>query len=282
MLKILKYVLLTILIIIVTCVVSGYWYAGQIITKTVNTYLPQVTNTPSRLNDVDVSLFKGRVSLSGLIVGNPKGYGATDAFGLKNITVSFEPKSILSDKIIINQILIDGTQVSAEATYKDGKVSSNLTDIQKSVSKYIAKIITESSKKAHQKKETQTPEKQSTAEKQVIIRDLQINNSQLTVGLMKQTITVPLPNIHQKNIGEKGQKMELKDTIGYVFNLINNAAVKNTATTIQTALKDGALKLINSATDTTNAIKDSTKDILNNVSQDAKGIGNAVKDILGK
>ncbi|MBQ8557559.1 MAG: hypothetical protein IJ440_02045 [Alphaproteobacteria bacterium] len=281
MLKTLKYVLLTVLIIIVAGVIGGYWYAGQIITKAVNTYLPQVTNTPSHLNNVDVSLFKGHISISGLSVGNPAGYGATDAFGLKNITVSFEPKSILSDKIIINQILIDGTQVSAEATYKDGKVSSNLTDIQKNVNQYMSKMISNSSKK-EQKQEKTATETPSTTEKQVIIRDLQINNSQLTVGLMKQTITVPLPNIRQKNIGEKGQKMELKDVIGYVFNLINNAAVKNTATTVQKALKDGALKLIGTATDTTNMIKDSAKSIVDNATQDAKGIGNAVKGIFGK
>ena len=220
---------------------------------------------------MDISLFKGRVALNGLSIGNPDGYGAKEAFGLKNIVVTFDPKTITENKIVINQILIEGTHVSAEATYQNGKISSNLTDLQNNVNAYLAK----SSSPAETKKET-TPS--STSSKQVVIRDLQINDSNLTVGIMKQTIDIPLPNIQQKNIGEQKKKMTWKDTIAYIFNLITTESVKNTVTATQKALKDGALKLLDSAENAKNTLKEQAGNVLDS----ANSLKDGVKGLFSK
>lgn len=272
--KLISFILKLILILLVLLLIAvgvAYYYAGHIVKTAVEEFVPEITKTSVKLNDVDISLLKGRVALNGLSIGNPDGYGAKEAFGLKNIVVTFDPKTITENKIVINQILIEGTHVSAEATYQNGKISSNLTDLQNNVNAYLAK----SSSPAETKKET-TPS--STSSKQVVIRDLQINDSSLTVGIMKQTIDIPLPNIQQKNIGEQKKKMTWKDTIAYIFNLITTESVKNTVTATQKALKDGALKLLDSAENAKNALKEQAGNVLDS----ANSLKDGVKGLFSK
>ena len=272
--KLISFILKLILILLVLLLIAvgvAYYYAGHIVKTAVEEFVPEITKTSVKLNDVDISLLKGRVALNGLSIGNPDGYGAKEAFGLKNIVVTFDPKTITENKIVINQILIEGTHVSAEATYQNGKISSNLTDLQNNVNAYLAK----SSSPAETKKET-TPS--STSSKQVVIRDLQINDSSLTVGIMKQTIDIPLPNIQQKNIGEQKKKMTWKDTIAYIFNLITTESVKNTVTATQKALKDGALKLLDSAENAKKALKEQAGNVLDS----ANSLKDGVKGLFSK
>lgn len=273
--KIFKFfIFIIVLLLILIC--GAYFYAGELIKAGVEKFVPEITQTAVRLNRVNISLFKGEVSLSGLSIANPKGYGAEKAFGLKSIKVLFDPKTILKDKIIINQILIEGTQVDAEAVYQNGQISSNLTEIQKNVESYLAKQT--SAAPAKKESTDQKTSASNASSKQVVIRDLQINNTELTVGVMKQTVTVTLPNIQQKNIGEKGKQKTAQDMIAYIFNLISVEAVKGTVTAVQDALRKGALQLIGTTNDTINSVKETAGNALSN-SVSAFG---SVKGLLGK
>lgn len=276
--KLFSFILKLILILIVLLLIAvgvAYYYAGHIVKTAVEEFVPEITKTSVKLNDVDISLFKGRVALNGLSIGNPAGYGSKEAFGLKNIVITFDPKTITENKIVINQILIEGTHVSAEATYQNGQISSNLTDLQNNVNAYLAKSSSPAEPKKETKKETTSS---NTSSKQIVIRDLQINDSSLTVGVMKQTIDIPLPNIQQKNIGEQKKKMTWKDTIAYIFNLITTESVKNTVTATQKALKDGALKLLDSAENAKNALKEQAGNVLDS----ANSLKDGVKGLFSK
>ena len=61
-----------------------------------------MTKTSASLEDVDLSLFSGNIALKGLKIGNPQGFAAPNAFELGQISVKFDPKSLLTSKIIIN------------------------------------------------------------------------------------------------------------------------------------------------------------------------------------
>lgn len=265
------------LVILCAAIVGIYLYAGEIIKTGVEKFLPDVTQTDVKLNHVEISLLKGHVGIWGLSIGNPEGYGAKDAFALKQISVSFEPKSVLTDKIIVNQILIDGTRVDAEAIYQNGKITSNLTQIQKNVESYLAKAAPATPQKPEQSNTSK--EKDTSAAKQVVIRDLQINNSELSVGVMKQVVTASLPNIQQKNIGEQGKKTTWKDAIAYIFNLISVESVKGTVTAVQDALRNGALQLVGTATETVNTVKETAKSLVDETTGNAL---NSVKGLFGK
>lgn len=268
MLKFLFKTILILLLLIIAALVGAYFYAGEIVKKAVETYVPQVTGTAAKLDGMNLSLFKGEISLSGLTISNVKGYNSPDVFSVKKIYVQIDPKTVLEDKIVINKILIDGTHVSAEATYKDGAITSNLTTIKNNVDQFMKKsATTEPSQKVEVKKETS---KESTSSsKAVVIKDLQINNSSLTVGLLSQSMDVPLPNIQQKNIGEKGQKKTLKDTVVMIFEMISVESIKAIAKSAQELLKKSASEALKGA----GAIVEDAK-------KNSEGLINAVKGIF--
>ena len=268
MLKFLFKTILILLLLILFALVGAYFYAGEIVKKAVETYVPQITGTSAKLEGMDLSLFKGEVSLSGLTIGNVKGYNSPDVFSVKKIYVKFDPKSVLKDKIIINQVLIDGTHVSAEATYKAGKVTSNLTTLKNNVDNFMKKSTSSASTSKSIEKEKKAST-QSASSKAVVIKDLQINNSSLTVGLLSQSMDIPLPNIQQKNIGEKGKKTTLKETVVMIFDMISIESIKATAKGVQDLLKKSAEEAVRGA-----------KGLVEDAKKNTEGLVNAVKDIF--
>ena len=267
MIKFILKTLMVLVFILIAAVIGVYFYAGEIVKKAVETYVPQITQTPAKLDGMDLSLAKGEVSLNGLSIGNPKGYKSPDVFSVKQVKVVFRPTTLLHDKIIIDQILIDGTHVSAEATYKDGQIVSNLTTIKNNVDSFLKSSSTTSESKEAVSKEEKSSQTKST--KTVVIKDLQVNNSSLTLGFLEQTIEMPLPNIQQKNIGEKGQKQTIKDIVVYIFDLISLESIKAAGKGVEDLLKQSA----QTAIDGVNKVVDDAK-------KSSEGLINAVKGIF--
>ena len=102
------------LIILTALVVGVYFFLGMIVEKAIINILPSITQTAANVDKVDLSLLSGRVEILGLKIGNPKGYSDNNIFELGKILVTFEPKSILTDKIVINSVEIVVTCVSSE------------------------------------------------------------------------------------------------------------------------------------------------------------------------
>lgn len=265
MIKFIFKTILTLFVLLILGLIGAYFYAGEIVKHAVETYVPQVTKTSAKLEGMDLSLMKGEILLTGLEIGNPAGFKAPDVFSVKKIYVNFDPKSVLTDKIIINKILIDGTHVSAEATYKEGTITSNLTTLQKNVEEFTGSSTPENKEPAKQ----QEAKKASGSSKSVVIKDLAINNSSLTLGFMNQTAEIPLPNINQKNIGEKGKKQSLQESVAYIFSLISVESIKATVAGVQDLLKKGAEEALKGATG-----------IVDEATKTSEGLVNAVKNIF--
>lgn len=266
MIKFIFKTILTILFLLVLGLVGAYFYAGEIAKKAVETYVPQITKTSAKLEGMDLSFMKGEISLNGLEISNPQGFKSPDVFSVKKIYVRIDPKSVLTDKIVIEQILVDGTHVSAEATYKDGEITSNITKIQKNVEEYLGASQTTDAQPVETKKEVT---KTSSSSKRVVIKDLQINNTSLTLGLMDQTAEIGLPNIEQKNIGEKGKKQTIKETVAYIFNLISLESIKASVAGAQDLLKKTAENALQGVTD-----------VVDEAKKNPEGLINAVKNIF--
>lgn len=262
MLKFLFKTLIAIILILILALVGVYFYAGEIVKTAVEKYVPQVTQTSAKLDGMTLSLTKGEVSLNGLSIGNPKGYKSPDVFSVKQVKVSFRPTTLLHDKIIIDQILIDGTHVSAEASYKDGKVVSNLTTIKNNVDSFLKST---GSNEAESTKTSEPAKPESASSKTVVIKDLQVNNSSLTLGFLEQTVEIALPDIQQSNIGEKGKKQTLKDVVVYIFDLISVESIKAAGKGVEDLLKQSAQKAIDGANQIIDDAKKSTDGLIDAV-----------------
>ncbi len=228
-----------ILIVLVLLLVGAYLSAEHIVKKAVTTFVPQVTQTAVKLDNITLALLRGHIELNGFAIGNPAGYAKPNAFVLKRIDVRFDPKSVLSDKIVIHSVLIDGTHVDAEATLDNNQVKSNLTDLNKNIQSFTG-ASNKPAETAQAKPET--PAKQSGASKAIVIRDLQINNTALSVGVMGKTVDLPLPNIHQQNIGEK-QHVSIQDAVLGILDDLTVESLKGTSTAVSDAIKQGLLSV---------------------------------------
>ena len=110
------------IVILAILIVAVYLTLGIIVKKAVTTAVPPITGTTVDVEDIDLSLLSGHISIKGFKIGNPDGFTAPSVFELGSIVVEFEPKSILSDKIIIKKVAIDKTSAAAEIN-KRGEVN---------------------------------------------------------------------------------------------------------------------------------------------------------------
>jgi uncharacterized protein involved in outer membrane biogenesis len=122
--------LAVVLVLVMTLVVSNL---DRLVKSVVEEVGSDVTGVPVRLSGVDISLQSGRGTLTGLSVGNPAGFKATNAFELDSISVALDIDSITGDVAILNEILIDGARVNFEQN-RDG---SNLQAIQDNIARQV-------------------------------------------------------------------------------------------------------------------------------------------------
>lgn len=103
-----------------------------IVKGAVETFAPEVVGAPVTLKAVKISPFSGKGELRGFVVGNPKGFTTPSAFELDVVRIAVDPKSLLSDVIVIDEIHIAGPRV----TYEVGLKGSNIGAIMKNVEKF--------------------------------------------------------------------------------------------------------------------------------------------------
>ncbi len=171
-----------------------YMSAGMILEKAVPFFVPRITQTNASLAEADISLFRGNISLSGLKIANPSHFAGESLFEMKHISVSFDPLSLFANTILIHEILIDGTKIDAEIN-SSGDI--NLLVLNKNIQQFLA-----------QPKPVEKPSSASMSEKpakNLVIQNLMIQNSELSLGVAGQLLTLDLPDIRKKNIGEKQQ-----------------------------------------------------------------------------
>ena len=208
--KLIKF-LLWLLLAVIILIVAIYLTAGIWLRTVVSTVVPQMTKTSANLDQADISLLRGRISLKGLKIGNPSGFQKPNAFELKEISVKFEPKSLFTSKIIINEIKIDGTKIDAEIA-KLG--SMNLMILNDNVQEFLGNPTPQ--KPVVNEEVAAKKEAEQKNSKAVVVKDLKISNSSLDFAIMSKTLNVKLPDIHEQNIGEK-KKETLPDLVAGIF-----------------------------------------------------------------
>lgn len=166
------------------------WLASNldhIVKSAIETHGPEITGVRITVKAVKISPTDGRGAITGLVVGNPKGFKTDQAFRVGEISVSVDPATLARDVVVIREALIN----SPDITYEKVGNTTNLDAIQHNVDNYVKAHFGESDKKAGTK---------------MIIDDLYIRNGKITLsgGLLGgSTITTSLPDVHLKDVGRK-------------------------------------------------------------------------------
>lgn len=179
------------------------WWLGAnldgIVKKVIEDVGTDVTQTSVDVSGVGIKLLDGKAGISGLSVANPPGFSGSNIFTLENVSVEIDIKSINSNPIIINEILVRQPQVFYEMN-KDQ--TSNLDVLKKNVASYSASSSSSSSPSGADK-EAETGEKGE--ELKLIIKKLNFDGGHLSaVSALApdKKIEADLPAFQMNNLGQ--------------------------------------------------------------------------------
>ena len=105
----------------------------------------KITEQDVSVNKVNLKLLKGTGTIKGLVIANPNNYNAPSAFSLDEITLAINLKSLTTDLIVIDQILIDKPEAVVEFTANG---AANIKDILDAIKKNSANASTVESEQA--------------------------------------------------------------------------------------------------------------------------------------
>lgn len=241
-----KKILLIVAVLVLGAYVVLAYFLGSIVKAGVNNFGPKLTQTKVELAGATLSPLTGSGTLSGLAVGNPKGWTETDAFKLGKVHVDVAPFSIFGDHVVINEITIDGPEFLYETKF----VSSNIKDLLKNIEQFTGSGGKEPSTKSGQ------PIK-------FVVKKFRLTNGKATLGVGVAAVPVPLPPISLDNLGVAEGGITADQLAGALMKHVLSSIVAGTANALgQVGSTSGA------------AAVEKTKDA-------AKKAGDSIKKLFG-
>jgi hypothetical protein len=165
---------------------------NALIKKQIEQVGSEVTQQVVTVDNVDMKLLNGAGTIKGIVLANPAKYKAPSAFSLQEVTLDINLKSLSTDLIVIDQIVIDKPEAVVEFTESGG---ANIKDILDAIQKNLP--------------QTAEPEQESTSAKTdpiIRVNKFVLSGVALTVDLTKlgnKAHQATLADISLTNIGGK-------------------------------------------------------------------------------
>jgi hypothetical protein len=229
------------LVVVVVVAVGGglyYLYSNldSIVKAAIESYGGDATQTKVSVKDVKLSLTSGEGTISGLIVGNPKGFATPESLALGSVSVKIDTDSVtkmVSDPkapVVIKEVVIAAPAI----TYERGASTGNLETIQQNVTRYAG---------IDQSKPAAKPASGGKAEPKFIIENLYVRDGKIAIShsaLQGRTVSSGLPTIHLKDIGKDKGGASPAEVADKVLGAITQQASKIASVDLDKAL--GQLK----------------------------------------
>jgi len=246
--KTLLKIVLGLVVLLIVALVAGYFFLGTIVKSGVEKVGPKVTKTDVKLKGATLSVFSGSGELKGFAVGNPEGYKSPTAIQVGSVSVNVEPRSVMSDKVIVHAIKMEAPEITFEGSLGGNNLSKLLDNIKSS---------SESDKQA-------TSKDQKSSAKKLQVDDFLLTGAKvhlLTSMLGGRSATVSIPDIHMTNLGEGKDGITAAELGEKVFAEIFQKTIAAVTSEIGN-LGKGATDLMKGAgTNTAPALEKATKGI---------------------
>lgn len=211
-----------VLLVAIICLIL---FLDSIVAKSVTVFGSKMTGTEVGLKDISISLISPAVKIDGFSVANPKGYTNPKAFDLDGLRAAIRRDSIFSNKLVIEEIIIDGARISYEPQLNG---DSNLGDIKK----HINSMSPQPKEVKPADKPVEPPVaddgKKDQEKKTVVIKLFRMTNCTISITsklLAGKNITIPLPDIELRDIGEK-KSTSAEEVIDFIYEDILMAVIK--------------------------------------------------------
>ncbi len=225
--KLIIRILIGLAIVFILLIVAAGLFLNAAIKRGVETVGPMVTKVDIKLDSVNLSLLSGSGRIKGLVVGNPEGFKSPTAIKVGDASLSLQPGSILSDKLVIKSINVQGPEVTYETDLK----RDNLNQILANVNSF-----TSGGKGPAQPQETTPAETSSSkASKKLEVDEFVITGGKVNVSLTAlggKSVMVPLPDIHLTDLGKGPEGITAADLTAKVLEAIKQGAVAASSTAI--------------------------------------------------
>lgn len=189
-------------VVLVVAVGGGLYYLysnlDAIVKTAIESYGGDATQTKVSVKDVKLSLTSGEGSMSGLLVGNPKGFSTPESLSLGSVSMKVDTSGItvfppsVKFPVIVKEVVINAPAI----TYERGASTGNLETIQQNVTKYAG---------MDQSKPAAKPASGGKEDPKFIIENLYVRDGKIAIShsaLQGKTLSSGLPTIHLKDIGK--------------------------------------------------------------------------------
>lgn len=225
--KLFKLGLVGLLVLIIAGVIVAALLLDGIVKTGVETFGPKIAGVPITLDSVHIGLFTGSAKVSGLTIGNPPGYKATNAISVGQAEVGVNPFSVLSGKIVVRTVHV----IAPEITFEGNPLTGN-----NNISK-IMDNLNAASKTSATPSTNQTATVAAKPAKKLEVDDFLISDAKVHFN----GVTLPLPPVHLTNLGTGSDGITATDLSKQVFSQLTSAIIKAVASSA-TDLGGGAEK----------------------------------------
>lgn len=184
-------------VVFLLIVVGAVLFVGSkldgIVKTAIETYGSQATQTQVSVASVKIKLRDGAGTISGLSVGNPKGFADPDIFKLGAISTKIDTSTVTKNPVVIDEITISSPHVFYEI---DNKGASNLDALKRNLAGSSSSSSSSSG----------SEESSGGKQVKVIIHKLVVEGGQANMriaALGDKQQTVNLPRIVMTDIGKK-------------------------------------------------------------------------------
>lgn len=206
--KIIIGMLVLFLALVLAVLAAAVLFLPSLVKTGVETLGPRLTKSSVTVDSIRFVPWRGSLAIDGLTVGNPEGFKSESAFTLGHVGVSLSPRSVLSRRVIISDILIDAPVV----TYEFGPQGSNIAALQRNIEAFVGAA----------------PTKSDTAGeglgRAVEIERVRVTNGRIGMAMTAlggRGVTVPLRDITVTNIGTEREPSSMADAVSTVFSRLS-------------------------------------------------------------
>ena len=281
--KALKIVLVVLVVLVVVALVAASFLMKDVVKKSVPVLGQKTLKVPVSLGNLDFSLFRGAIRLDDLVIGNPSGFNTDHAFKVKTIAVDWEPRSVLTKKIVIKNITVD----SPDIIFEQGLSGNN-----------FSKIMDNLKKPDEAKKEpaAEAPTDSGQGEKTKVVIDLfLIKNGTIKLsmpGMGSAAAPIPLPEVRLTDIGKESGGASPADVMTKIFDALFESLTKAVMSaggiigkglgSAGSAAVEGVQTVGTAAKDTVSAAGGAAKDAVGAAGETATKAVGELKGLLGQ
>jgi len=268
-----------IVVIIAIIVIVGLSNLGPIIKQAVNTYGPEITKTQLSVDDVGISIFSAEAKIKKFFLGNPEGFKTPSAMKVGSVFVNVDEKSLKNATIVIDRIEVKSPEITYEKKGKTDNFNTILNNVKGS---------------ADSGKSSKKESDEQSAGKKLIIRNFVVKNGKVNLatsiyGLGDKELSVPLPDIHLKDIGQEKKGASpaeaFQEIFAALYGKITSPAVTDALNQQLQAMGANLDTLGKEAAKQIEGVTQKAKEVTGSsekVQEGVKDVGKKVKGILGK